>query len=141
MSQHYPNGRPTILPLMRVRLNDGTVAVILSKLGYVNSINYFDAIAEPSGLHLTVYENSVVDVIDKDVRVHKVKPSVQDLASMKDVVLIARSDVGLEPSKADHIDVPESRLTIDPKLISSILNMNAPSVFKRSTCFKKFTRG
>jgi len=69
MSQYYPNARPTVLPLMRVRMDDGLIVVVLSKLGYVNSINYFDAIVEPSGLHVTIYEDKVVEVLAKDVRV------------------------------------------------------------------------
>lgn len=140
MSQHYPNGRPAILPLMRVRLDDGTIAVILSKLGYVNSVNYFDAISEPSGMHLTVYESSVAEVLDKDVRVHKVQPIIKDSIVPKNALLISRSDVGLDP---DNVCTEElkSSVPVDPKLISSLLNTKPEVVFTRSTRFKKYTKG
>lgn len=60
---HYPNARPTVLEGQVVRLHDGRQLTVLSKDGYVNSINHFTMQDSSGACVREVFETDVAEVI------------------------------------------------------------------------------
>lgn len=60
---HYQNARPTVIEGQVVRLHDGRQLTVLSKDGYVNSINYF-TMRDASGVVVKqVFETDVAEIV------------------------------------------------------------------------------
>lgn len=59
---------PAMVPLSRIKLRDGRTVVILSKMGYVNSVNMFEAVDDATNMISVVFENEAQELIDRDIR-------------------------------------------------------------------------
>lgn len=59
----YPNARPTVLEGQVVRLHDGRQLTVLSKDGYVNSINHFTMRDASGAVVKQIFETEVAEVI------------------------------------------------------------------------------
>ncbi len=60
---YYTNARPTVLEGQVVRLHDGREMAVVSKDGYVNSINHF-TMRDGKGNEVTqVFETDVAEIV------------------------------------------------------------------------------